>query len=225
MKRIIYIIAIIITVIAIFTLPVHALESEETQTDTEQTVTTGGEDHAAEDVTPDATDTSYLTDENTNANPSDEGANVFGAAFDFIMENRSAVLSALSFISALYLAFAYRRTLLPTVSDMLSKIKSGTEEIRKSGDKRDEELASAYTSFIEKAEAYEKNSDELKAALDRIADMKNAQVKIESALLSELDMLYEVFMAASLPQYEKDRVGEKFAAIKKAVGAGDVTDD
>ena len=47
-----------------------------------------------------------------------------------------------------------------------------------------------------------------------IEGIKNEQNVTNSVLYAEIDMLYEIFMAASLPQYLKDNVGEKVRVMK-----------
>ena len=50
---------------------------------------------------------------------------------------------------------------------------------------------------------------------------RNADVDRGFVLKAEIDMLYEIFMAASLPQYLKERVGERVAEMKHALTEGE----
>jgi hypothetical protein len=108
------------------------------------------------------------------------------------MENRAAVLSALSFISALYVALSYKKALLPTIKDMILKIKKSTDEVGEKNERCEKELQAAYSTFVEKAEQYESRARELQAALADISDSKCAQARIENALLCELDLLCDL---------------------------------
>ena len=38
---------------------------------------------------------------------------------------------------------------------------------------------------------------------------------------AQIDMLYEIFMSSALPQYAKDRVGEKVAEMKAQLTDGE----
>ena len=225
MKRIIYITAIIITVMAIFTLPAQALVANDASCAADE-ITGVPEDQTSGSASDIGEENNALadTDGAQDTIPAGTQTNAFAAVFDFVMENRAAVLSALSFISALYVALSYKKALLPTIKDMILKIKKSTDEVGEKNERCEKELQAAYSTFVEKAEQYESRVRELQAALADISDSKCAQARIENALLCELDMLYEVFMAASLPQYEKDRVGEKFAAIRRIAGVGDTGD-
>jgi hypothetical protein len=40
-------------------------------------------------------------------------------------------------------------------------------------------------------------------------------------LLAEIDMLYEIFINSSLPQYSKDTVSERIVKMKKSLCHGD----
>ena len=43
-------------------------------------------------------------------------------------------------------------------------------------------------------------------------------------MLSQIDMLYEIFMQSGLPQYSKDALGERMAKMKKTLGVGEEDD-
>jgi hypothetical protein len=40
-------------------------------------------------------------------------------------------------------------------------------------------------------------------------------------MLGEIDMLYEIFISSSLPQYSKDAISERVAKMKKILLAGE----
>ena len=70
--------------------------------------------------------------------------------------------------------------------------------------------------------------DELSKNLDVIAERvkeseeeRLAVNRLKTAMLTEVEMLYDIFMHSSLPQYSKDNVGEKISAMKKALGTGE----
>ena len=52
------------------------------------------------------------------------------------------------------------------------------------------------------------------------AAKRSADTSIE-VLSLEVEMLYELFMSSALPQYVKDRVGERIGKMRELVGGGD----
>ena len=45
--------------------------------------------------------------------------------------------------------------------------------------------------------------------------MKDAELRL--ILNSQIELLYEIFMSSSLPTYQKDAVGARFAEMKRAL--------
>ena len=50
--------------------------------------------------------------------------------------------------------------------------------------------------------------------LDNAEAEKLHRMKTDHILEGELDMLYDIFMSSALPEYEKQRVGERVAKLK-----------
>ena len=63
--------------------------------------------------------------------------------------------------------------------------------------------------------------EELGAKLESIEKNTDGSEKTKAVLLSQIDLLYDIFMQSSLPQYSKDAVGEKVTKMKKALAAGE----
>lgn len=161
-----------------------------------------------------------------------ESENVFEIAFDWASANSAEILSALTFLGSLVLAFTYKKGLLPKLSGALSKIGGSVSTLTEETDKSIKALGERFEAVRKKSEETEKLcatmaegitslSDKL-AALSESADEKD---KFKLIMSSQIDMLYEIFMQSSLPQYAKDSVGEKISAMKMAVSGGDTRDE
>jgi hypothetical protein len=48
-------------------------------------------------------------------------------------------------------------------------------------------------------------------------EAKRDKEQLSTVMMAQIDMLYDIFMSASLPQYQKDAVGEKIAKMKGAI--------
>ena len=44
-------------------------------------------------------------------------------------------------------------------------------------------------------------------------------MRLDTILEGELDMLYDIFMTSSLPEYEKARVGERMRKLKEVLNS------
>ena len=59
--------------------------------------------------------------------------------------------------------------------------------------------------------------DALQTKLDTESGKSSREEEFITVLSAEVDMLYEIFMAAALPQYLKDSVGERIARMKSTI--------
>ena len=70
-------------------------------------------------------------------------------------------------------------------------------------------------------EAISRSLDILTEKLEGMEWEKKSAEKLSLLMNSQIDMLYEIFMQSSLPQYSKDAIGEKVAALKKELKDGE----
>ena len=152
----------------------------------------------------------------------------FSEIYSIICENTDKIFSALAFISSLILAFAYKRGALPLIKSGIAGIgKSAGELAEKSGEAI--EKTEQTLSFLSERFAFCESSvesalasiEELGAKLESIEKNTDGSEKTKAVLLSQIDLLYDIFMQSSLPQYSKDAVGEKVTKMKKALAAGE----
>ena len=167
----------------------------------------------AEELTP--------TDENE-----EDGAkkNPFEAVFELIKANSDTIFSALTLIGSLVLAFTYKKGLLPalgasigSIGDSVKRISDATEiSIVKSEnaivdiDERIKDIGGLF-------EKLEGKISDLNTRLEAVDEERERSEMTRVLLRSQIDMLYDIFMTSSLPQYSKDAVGEKIAAMKKLI--------
>ena len=155
---------------------------------------------------------------------SDEKESFFKSLFEAFEDNLSQILSALAFIGSLIIMLCYKRGLLPLVKDALAAIGAG---VKKLGEKTNEMNieAGAVTEQIngrlEDASrllmAMEGALATLTSRLDALESERDGRKKLCAVLSAEVDMLYEIFNSAALPQYLKDRVGERIAYMKAEI--------
>ncbi len=152
--------------------------------------------------------------------------NIFEEIYSAAEANADKIFSALAFIGTLIVGAMYKSGLLPLLSDALSKFK-GTLDGIKSENERYESLASAKISDIGSSikgieESIEKTNGEIARIEGSLATYESALAERESMKLilsSQIDMLYSIFMASSLPQFEKEEIGNKISKMREELNS------
>ena len=194
-------------------------------------IDTQAEADAGDDANGTSSDTPSSLTENEEKGDvlSDTGADesLFQVMYDFTLENIDKFLSALAFIASLVLAFAYKKGLIPLVKAALSSLGGSVGKFEKQArgaiEKTEEtvKLLSERFAFCENTATELSNSIELICERIREADEERAAIQsLKEAMLTEVELLYDVFMHSSLPQYSKDNVGEKISEMKKRLAGG-----
>lgn len=167
--------------------------------------------------------------ENNSASANDnEEANFFSRIYSEITSYAGEILCALTFIGSLVLAMAYKKGLLPlleksllSIGAAITKIKENTKEGIEKSSVVSEDINNKLTSANHTLETLAKRIEALGKALDEnkkdVASDRLEKKQLYLILDAQIDMLYDVFMSASLPQYQKDAVGEKIARMKEAI--------
>ena len=162
----------------------------------------------------------------------EESENFFAEVVEVIETNSDKILSALAFIGSIVLAFTYKRGLLPTLSKTLGSIGSSVKSIGESTEKSlcdNADTMSAINSHIKEiGELFDGLSEDVSALnkkLDSYEEDKLSAAAMSEIMRAQVDMLYEIFMTSSLPQYAKDSVGERIAKMKAQLASGEKTDE
>ena len=152
--------------------------------------------------------------------------NVFAEIYAVVRANADKIFSALAFIGTLIVGAMYKSGLLPLLSDALGKFK-GTLEGIKSENERYESLTGAKLSEMGVSiKNIEKSLEDTGSQIARIEGelsvYEEALAERESMkiiLSSQIDMLYSIFMASSLPQFEKEEIGNKIARMREELNS------
>lgn len=204
MKKTIKILSfLIITVLAlsfVFGVSAFALGEEETYTENN-------------------TETPVYEEENEEETP------IFESIFNATEYYASEILSALAFVGSLIIMFCYKRGLMPIINDGLRALKNGVNTINEKSDNFNEHAISICDGIdarLSRAESMTesllKSNELVEKRLSELQSESKDREKLAIILSSQIDMLYEIFMSASLPQYLKDNVGAKISEMKSALG-------
>ncbi len=156
--------------------------------------------------------------------PSTENTNPFAEVYKYACTHADDIFSVLAFIGSLVLAFAYKKGLMPTLSSALGNLRTSVKTISDTAEKTLAENENAYADFKANMELIGKGLDTLCISVaelnkrlcesEKQADEAKAMKTIMSA---QVDMLYNIFMSSSLPQYSKDAVGERISEMRAAL--------
>lgn len=167
------------------------------------------------------------TSDESVTTPSEDSAeaekeNPFVALYELASAHTAEIFSALAALLSCVIAFAYRRGLLPLVKQGIGTLASTVGGIDKATEAaREQMLTEAQTNRL-LTEQMEKSiaqlSQEMSEILARFNALENDKTVDElllSTLKTEVDLLGEIFLSSSLPEYRKEIVGNTVARLKE----------
>ena len=139
--------------------------------------------------------------------------NIFATIFEEVKVYFAEILCCLTFLSSILVAFAYKKGLVPIVEGGLGAINRILTKIKEKSDESDKILKDNYSNLESRVSEYEESIaglydkvNELTLAIAPFSEeLKNNEL-IEQLIITQTKMLYDVFMASSMPAYQKDRV-------------------
>lgn len=166
-------------------------------------------------------DWSGLTQE-SESTENDFAENPFALIYDTTLMYASEILSLMSFIGTLIISYFYRRGLLPSVKGVLGNMSTSVMKLKETNDKEIESRKEENTKIEKRLDVFDsalRNQSELISSLESrlIAeeDIYKQRERSNLILSSQIEMLYEIFMSSSLPQYQKEAMGEKINKMRK----------
>ena len=148
--------------------------------------------------------------------------NPFTALYELASAHTSEIFSALAAVLSCVIAFAYRRGLLPLVKQGIGTLASTVGGIDKATEAaREQMLAEAQTnrSLTEQMEKsiaqLSQKMSEILARFDALENDKTVDELLLSTLRTEVELLGEIFLSSSLPEYRKEIVGGTIARLKE----------
>lgn len=208
------------------------LDSESVKVNTGIRLDTSIRDENASEDNPIDENESPVTNEGNSSSEATVGGegttileeNPFSLFFETVSSYSSELLSALAFIGSIILAFCYKKGLMPLVENTLSAIAKAVGGIREKAEateSKSRELCDTLTKRLEAAEGVIAQLGEAitntSKTLDAYESAEGERASMKIVLSAQIDMLYDIFMTSSLPQYQKDAVGERISKMKEAL--------
>ena len=157
-----------------------------------------------------------------------EEYNLFTEVYEDLCAYASEILCALTLAGSLTLAVAYKKGLLPllesslvTIGNAVTKIKENANENAEKSCEQTASIEHRLENATEVIDALAKRVETLGTALEESLssekDARREKQQLRTVMDAQIDMLYDIFMTATLPQYQKDAVGERIARMKEAI--------
>ncbi len=150
--------------------------------------------------------------------------NIFEIIYGYAAAYAAEIFSFLSLIGTVVISWFYKRGLLPSVKSALSTLGSAVGRIKDSSErvceaqKEDSERISERLSGIEQTlRSYGDEIKELYSHLITEEEMLEHKEKTNLLLLSQIDMLYDIFMTSSIPHYQKEATGERINKMRREI--------
>ncbi len=157
-----------------------------------------------------------VTDESGN------GENIFDSLYTAVTDNLDKILSSFAFIGSLLIAFTYKKGLLPAVNQSLSaiggvvgNIKEQTEKGISSASENSEKITNELTNTQNLLNSIKERLESLETELNSASKTASEIDKFKSVLTAQTDMMYEIFMTSSLPQFQKDSIAGHIREIRE----------
>lgn len=150
----------------------------------------------------------------------------FSLLFDAIASYSSEIMSALSLIGSLIIAFAYKSGLTPMLRGALGGMMNSVNALKEGVAEGDARLDKMNEALNARLAENEKSIDEMSRLMPELSELARAAsaedgMKRELSILltEQINMLYDIFMSSGLPQYRKDEVGERVAVMRRLIAS------
>lgn len=157
--------------------------------------------------------------ENANENSGTDTVTVSESITAFIEKNGDAILSTMTLLSSLLIAFLYKTGLLPllrngisAISDTAGKTGRMAEEFT---ERAAEELRSIRESTAPAADALKKTEEYLSALVETLKKAEAEQAETRDILSTETALFYELLSSVNLPQAQKDSMAESYYRLRE----------
>ena len=147
--------------------------------------------------------------------------NIFAEMYSLVEGNADKIFSVLAFIGTVIVGVGYKSGLLPLLNDALSKLKGAIDGIRENEEKIVKKTSESISDICDSLTQME---DEIRSIEQRIADYgegERERAAMRVILENQVNMLYALFITSSLPQYQKDEIGEMIGRMREELASCD----
>ena len=151
--------------------------------------------------------------------------NPFMLLYGAICESAPVIMSALAAIASMILAFCYRKGLTPMLKDALGGMMSAVNSLKSGVSESDARAKEITDALGERLDAAEKAVARISELLDGVSRSDEGLCGISAVMSEQVELLYDLFMQSSLPEFKKERIGKRVAAMRAKLSAPEVESD
>jgi len=151
-----------------------------------------------------------------------ESANLFEEAYRTAIRHSDELFSALAFLGTVIIAFCYKKGLIPLLTAALKSLGDNVKSLREGSVESLERAGEGVSDISERLAKLENAIELFSADVSALEESLGSEAKLRGdaraqskILLAQIDMLKDVFISSSLPQYQKDAVNEKVKEMKE----------
>ena len=156
--------------------------------------------------------------ENTE-NEASPSQNIFDGIYSLAEENADKIFSALAFIGTLVISLGYKSGLIPLLDKALSTLKGSVEEIREASERSCAESEDKIRALAGSVDGFGSALASIDERLGDYEEVCRDRERMRLIMEGQMDMLYAIFMTSSLPQYQKDEIGQRMARLREELGS------
>ena len=134
-----------------------------------------------------------------------------------ISEHAPTATSLLAAIVSLVIALSYKTGLLPMLRDALGTMGSALAKLKESASEESEQAKKISEALEARLEAAESGIDKLESLGEKLCSREGKEGDVLKVMSEQVELLYDVFMQSSLPEYKKERIGERIAAMRASL--------
>lgn len=162
--------------------------------------------------------------EDTAKGVEDESGNVFEGLYRIVADYISEILCILAFAGSFLIAVLYKKGLVPLLKSALSglstavgRIKDATENAATIQAASSEQVGEALNRAYDLIEGQRRIIEAVEKRLDELSENESERKRMRIILEEEVELLYDIFMSSSLPEYQKEAVAKRLKVIASGI--------
>lgn len=141
--------------------------------------------------------------------------NVFEEIYHSLELNADKIFSILAFIGTLLVGVGYKSGLLPLLRDTLTKLKGAIDGVKADGEENKAKNEEKFAELSTNLQSIGNQLRDMKWQYESYDEICRERESMKVILQGQIDMLYAIFMTSTLPQYQKDEIGERISQMRE----------
>ena len=147
---------------------------------------------------------------------------IFNELYGFASHYAAEIISAITLVGTLIIGFAYKKGLIPMLGKVTGNIQTAVVKIKENTEESNRYASERLDGITDRLGCVENSLALAAGSIDRLEEKLECEEKeiarrqmMDTVMRSQVDMLYDIFMASALPQYQKDAVGMRVQKMRE----------